>query len=306
VPSTRSSFPIAAALVFAVFLWGASNTGTKFLVAGEPGWPPIWTGATRFLCSGLVLLAITKWTRWFGVARPLTSQLARRLWWRPGLSLAVYIVAFTWALRFATASHVALYLGAAPVWAALLEGRPASRREGLQRYGAAVIALSGVFVLFWPALHEARFSVAGETLGLACSFLWPWYGRECRALAKDLTGAEISAHSMWRAGVLMLPFGIGELLIFGFHPVPIQFAVQTFCILGGGVMAFGIWTMALRRWETSKVYLFNNLVPLTTMLWAHYSLGEVVTSTFWIAMALIMAGVIMGQWRRPEIARNEA
>ena len=54
--SNRSNAAVVAALVFAVFLWGASNAGTKLLVAGDAPWPPVWTGATRFLCAGLVLL----------------------------------------------------------------------------------------------------------------------------------------------------------------------------------------------------------------------------------------------------------
>jgi drug/metabolite transporter (DMT)-like permease len=43
--------------------------------------------------------------------------------------------------------------------------------------------------------------------------------------------------------------------------------------------------------------LYNNLIPLSTMLWAHFTLGEAVTTTFWVAMALIVAGVLLGQWK---------
>ena len=55
------------------------------------------------------------------------------------------------------------------------------------------------------------------------------------------------------------------------------------------------WNNALRHWKTSEVYLFNNLIPLSTMLWAHFTLGEPMTPTFWIAMALVAAGVLLGQ-----------
>jgi drug/metabolite transporter (DMT)-like permease len=54
--------------------------------------------------------------------------------------------------------------------------------------------------------------------------------------------------------------------------------------------------MALRRWPTSRVYLFNNLIPLSTATWAHFTLGEEVSPTFWLAMAMIVAGVMLGQW----------
>jgi len=69
------------------------------------------------------------------------------------------------------------------------------------------------------------------------------------------------------------------------------------------VVAFGIWNVALRHWPTSKVYLFNNLIPLSTMTWAHFTLGEAVTTTFWLAMALIVAGVVLGQgnWFRERV-----
>lgn len=303
--SNRPNTVVAGALVFAVFLWGASNAGTKLLIGGDAPWPPIWTGGSRFLCAGLLLLVVTRWTRLLGTTHPLTVDISRQLWWRGGLSLAVYVLAFNWALKFTTVSHVALYLGAAPVWAALWEGRPASPREGTQRYGAALLALSGVLILFWPALGDSHFSLLGETLGLGCSVLWTVYGRQCRVLAQSLSGAEISAQTMWRAGVLLVPPGLGELMMQGFQPTCWQLGVQAYCIVAGGVAAFGIWAMALRRWQTSKVYLFNNLIPLSTMAWAHFMLDEAVTKTFWLAMGLIVAGVLAGQWRGPRTAARQ-
>lgn len=297
MPASRPNFFIALSLVLAVFFWGGNNAASKYLIAGGAAWPPMWTGGTRFFCAGLVLLAITRWTRWLGAGHGLTPELSRSLWWRAGLSLALYILAFNWALWFTSVSHVALYLGASPVWTLLWEDRPASLRQAVQRYAAALLALTGVFVLFWPALKDSRFNHFGELLGIGCSVLWANYGRQCRTLAGQLSGAEISAHTMWRAGALLLPFGIVEVILRGFHPTPGQMGVQLYCILAGGVLSFAIWAMALKRWPTSKVYLFNNLIPLSTMGWAHFTLGEAVTSTFWFAMALIAAGVLLGQWK---------
>jgi drug/metabolite transporter (DMT)-like permease len=305
VPASRSNLFIVLSLVFAVFLWGGNNAGSKYLIAGEASWPPMWTGGTRFFCAGLLLLAITRWTRWLGVGHGLTPELRRSLWWHAGLSLALYILAFNWALRFTSVSHVALYLGAAPVWTLLWEGRPTSRLVGAQRYAAALLALTGVFTLFWPALKDSHFNYLGELLGISCSVLWANYGRQCRTLAGQLSGAEISAHTMWRAGAMLLPFGCVEIFSRGFRPTPWEAGIQLYCIMAGGVMAFAIWAMALKRWPTSKVYLFNNLIPLSTMGWAHFTLGEAVTPTFWVAMALIAAGVLLGQWRWSPAKQDE-
>jgi drug/metabolite transporter (DMT)-like permease len=287
-----SNAMLGLGLLFAIFLWGGSNAGTKFVLAA---WPPAWTGGSRFLSAGLLLVGILRWTDWLGRGRPLTPEMRRGLWWRGGLSLGVYIVVFNSAVRYTAVSHVALYLGAAPVWALLWEGRPALAWSTLQRYGAAALALTGVLVLFWPASKAPGGSWGGEVLGFAASVLWTNYGRQCRILGAHLSGAQSSAHTMWRAGVLLMPLGLLEIWRSGLVWRADLAWVQAYCIVAGGVAAFAIWNQALRHWPASRVLLFNNLVPLSTMGWAWACLGEPVTRTFWLAMLLIVAGVILGQ-----------
>ena len=283
-------------LVAAVILWGGSNAGTKYVVAY---WPPIWTGASRFLCAGLLSLCCL---RWLGPVHPIGGALHRRLWLRGGLSLATYIVTFNWALRYTSVSHVALYLGAAPVWALLWEGAPERNWRTVQRYSAATLALGGVVVLNQPALARGSGAWFGELLGLAASLLWTNYSRQCRALAGELSGAEISAHTMWRAGMWLLPVGLFELYPRGLIWRANLAWVQTYCIVAGGVVTFALWNRALRYWPASQVLLFNNLIPLSTMTWAYFTLGESITPTFWLAMILVLAGVFLGQTVRAQPA----
>lgn len=301
VLQSKSNFTVAAGLVFAIGLWGGNNTGTKLLVAQ---WPPSFTGGTRFLCAGLILLGVLRATKWLGEHHVPPRELRRPLWVRGGLSLAGYIVAFNWAVRYTSPSHVALYLGAAPVWALLWEALAGESKLTPRRLAAALLALGGVFVLLWPALKATSLELTGEVLGLSASVLWTNYGRQCRALATTLSGAEVSAQTMWRAGVWLLPVGLLEVAQ---HGLPFEWrlgAIHLYCILAGGVIAFAIWNNALRRWPTSQVLLFNNLIPLSTMVWAHFWLGEPVTATFWAAMVLIAAGVALGQtnFQRPAAA----
>jgi len=284
---------LAGSLLLAVFLFGANNTGIKFMVGF---WPPLVIGASRFLLAGLVLLALLRWTPLFGKPHPLTPDLNRRLWTRTGLLMALYIVAFNYALKLTLISHVALYLGAAPVWALLWEGQPEKNWRSAQRYGAAALAFCGVLILFWPILRQhGQGTLLGEILGLLSSVLWTSVGRQSRLMGQELSGAEIAAHTFWRAGVITTPLAAIEL---SQSKIPWRADgawVQTFCILGGGVGAFALWNNALRHWKTSQVYLFNNLIPISTMTWAHFCLGEPFTQTFWTAMILIGSGVLIGQ-----------
>jgi drug/metabolite transporter (DMT)-like permease len=301
---SRNNATIAGGLVLAVALWGGNNVGTKWLVAS---WPPIWTGSTRFVCAGLLLLVVLRWTTWLGNYVVPSRELNRALWWRGGLSLAAYIVVFNFALRFTSASHVALYLGASPVWALLWEAMadPAARQP--RRYLAALIALAGVVVLLWPALVASSVSLPGELLGLAASVLWMNYGQQSRKLSATLSGTEVSAHTMWRAGIWLLPLALLEMAKSDLPVTSKLLGVQIYCILAGGVVAFALWNNALRHWPTSRVLLFNNLIPVSTMTWAYFCLGEAVTPTFGAAMFLIATGVVLGQTAaRPKAMPEQA
>jgi drug/metabolite transporter (DMT)-like permease len=302
VPKQTNNALIAGSLLLTVILWGGNNVGTKWLVAT---WPPIWTGATRFLVAGFFLLAILRLTNWLGESKPLSRESRRQLWFRGGLSLAVYIVAFAWALRLTAASHVALYLGASPVWALLWEERPKRNWASARRYGAALLAMAGVLVLFWPVLKAGKqTNLLGELCGLAASITWANYNHQSRFLSAKIPGLEIAAGAMWMSGVWLMPFGLLEIAAHGFAPDSRHLLVQTFCILFGGVVPYALWNSALRHWRTSRVMLFNNFIPLTTTAWAHFTLGEPITHTFCAAMALIVAGVFLGQADWSKILRQ--
>jgi drug/metabolite transporter (DMT)-like permease len=293
VSENKNNTAISGSLLLVVILWGGNNVGTKWLVAT---WPPIWTGATRFFVAGFLLLSILRFTNWLGESRPLSRESYRQLWLRGGLSLAAYIVVFAWALRLTAASHVALYLGASPIWALLWEERPKRNWASARRYGAALLAVAGVLVLFWPVLRTGKqTNLLGELCGLAASISWANYNHQSRFLSAKISGLEIAANAMWMSGVWLLPFGLLEITVRGFAPDSRHLLVQTLCIFFGGVVPYALWNSAFRHWRTSQVMLFNNFIPLTTTGWAYFALGEPITSTFWTAMVLIVAGVLLGQ-----------
>jgi len=292
VSQPKNNAAIAGSLLLVSIMWGGNNAGTKWLVAF---WPPIWTGGSRFLLAGLLLLAVLRFTSWLGEYRPLTGPQRRQLWLRGGLSLAVYIVIFNWALRLTSASHVALYLGASPVWTLLWEERPRRTWASAQRYGAALLALAGVWVLFWPALRSAQMDLIGEFLGLAASVLWANFSHQMRILSVNLSGVEVAAHTMWMSGLALMPFAVVEVALHHLAFGAESFGVLAFCVVFGGVIPYALWNNALRHWRTSQVVLFNNLIPLSTMTWSHFCLREPITTTFCGAMVLIVAGVVLGQ-----------
>lgn len=297
-PAPPPHWSIVAGLLTTIFLWGGNNVGAKVLVQS---WPPITVGSMRFLCASALMFALLRWTTWLGGRGVLSPEARRSLWWRGGLSLAGYLITFNFALSLTSASHVALYLAVSPVWALLLEGRSgATMGKYLKSYFAAALAIVGVAILLAPALRSTSSRLLGEFLAIAASAFWTNYGRQCRVLGATLSGAEVSAHTMLRAGILLIPLAVMENIHHAIHWNPALAWIQLYCILAGSVAGFALWNRGLRYLKTSEVYLFNNLIPVSTMVWAHYTLGEIISPTFWFSMVFIVSGVVIGQadWQK--------
>ncbi len=278
--------------------WGGNNAAVKHLVAND--WPPVWIGCSRMGLCAVLLFALMRWTPWFGKLRPIDPGLNSALWWRGGLSLAVYVVVFTCAIQYNSVARVAIFLGASPVWMLLMEGKGAWGWHATRRYLAAIVAFSGVTILFWPQIKGGQANWLGDGLGLLSGILWAGYCRLCGVFQGRLTGPEITAQTMWRASALLSPIAVWELFQKPLALKPTLIGLQIYCAIFGGVLAFGIWHSALLRWPPGRVFLFNNIIPLTTMFFAWRFLDETVSGNFLVAMALVIAGVALGQKITPK------
>ncbi len=285
-----NSATVIIGLVAAVFLWGGNNVATKYLV---DTWPPIWTSCTRFLISGSLLLLLAHKTTWFGTPQPLTDKVRKDLWLKGSLSFTVYILSFIWALKFSTAANMGLLFATSPVWALLWEIRLVERLELIKRFSAAILTLCGVAILFASTASQ-EVGWLGNGLGLLAAVLWTVYSRVCRSFGHQLSSAQLNGHNFVRTFVWLLPFAIYDQLHASIPMEPKLWANQVYSIIGAGVFAFAFWTNALKRWPTSRVMLFVNLIPLTTVLCGKVFLNETVQWQFWGAMVFVIAGVCLG------------
>ena len=288
---TPSNSLIAGMLLTTVLFWGANNVGLKFLVRE---WPPFWVVSSRIWLVAAILALLLRHTDWLGVTGAVRSGLWRVLWFRAGLSLAAYFGAITYSLKFISAPQMALHLATSPVWGLVFEQRPRASWTVVRKYAAASLALGGVAVLLWPKIRAGTFEWKGDMLAQVASILWTLYGRECRALSKDLSGAQITCSSMWRAAVWLAPVTLWELVTVRIHFTAPLLGVSAYCTIFGGVVAFALYAHALRFWPVSQVFLFNNLIPASTMAFSWLLMGERVSGTFWIALGMVAAAVLAG------------
>ena len=104
-------------------------------------------------------------------------------------------------------------------------------------------------------------------------------------------------------------FGLGALLVHSYR-ADIAHASQAawwgvaYLIVMTSVVAYLLWYWALAHLAAARVAIFTNLQPLATALMAQLFLGDSVTAGFYLAAAVVMAGVLLAQWRATDAAEE--
>ncbi len=251
----------------------------------------MWATGIRFIVSGAILLFLIHRSPWLGQPQPITPKLRRRLWWGPGLVFTCYLMSFIWALKFTTASNVAVYFAASPVFAVLwdrLHGQDVPWKRMLL---ATPLALSGVAWFFLPTLSYGGTSWIGDGLAFLGSLLWVHFSHLCRQFQGQLPAAQLNGETFKRTALLIAPFVIYDQFTASIPLSGKVIAAHVYATLGPSIFAFLTWSYALRHWPTSRVMLAVNLIPLTTALLASLFLDEVIPKNFWTAMLLVASGV---------------
>ena len=230
--------------------------------------------ALRFLFAGLILLAVLRFTNWLGEFQPLrpayteTNMAARRF---ESGGLHRRVSAGRCDLR--PASHVALYLGASPVWALL--GR--SVRSGIWSSAAALRARR-----CWP--WRACWCCSGRPcMPAKIQSARRTVRRGCQLCSGPITAARSVLEPQNQGRGSRRPFDVDvRRLAAAVGLVEIAAGrrawtrrisgVQSLCIVFGSVVPYSLWNYALRHWRASQVMLFNNLIPLSTTAWVHFTL----------------------------------
>jgi drug/metabolite transporter (DMT)-like permease len=272
------------AALAAALLFGASTPFAKVLVGAVP---PVLLAGLMYAGSGIGLWGV-RLTRDAGFARPSLSSAE----W-PWLVAAIIVggvlgpVLLMYGLTRTSAADASLLLNLEGVLTALLAWivfhENADRRIVL---GMALIVAGGV-VLAWPTAAAGRTGMVGAlSVAGACA---------CWALDNNLT-RKVSASDPWFiAGTKGLVAGmtnIGLALTLGAQlPAP----ALTAAAMGVGFVGYGVslvlFVLALRGLGSARTGAYFSTAPFVGAAIAIAAFGEPVSWSFWLAAALMAAGV---------------
>lgn len=284
------------ALLTAILIWGASFIATKLAVARIP---PVGFALLRFLLATLCLACAQLLTRTpFSIPRGLRGRVLLA-----GLlgTTATYVLENI-ALRYTSAGNAALILALSPLMTVL--GAVAFLGEAMSvRLGVgALLAFGGTVALAGASVQQTG---VGDALMLANALVGTLYGLISKTLA-DRLPALTTMTATFAVGTLgLLPCAALEGLVG--HPhwelTPLVLVSLGYLGILSSALAYWLWMFALGRMAASSVGVFLYLMPLCTLGFSAWLLGEALTPVRLLEAAAILVGVFLSSSVRGGSAR---
>lgn len=282
MPNKNQTFFILSALFCTYFFWGSTYLALKF---GIESFPPFMLVGVRFTIAGIIL---------FGVMRLLGSPNPTRAEWLGAGALGILLPALgngtvTFVQQTVSSSIAALSIATAPIWMAIFSsfwGHKISHQEWL---GIAV-GFIGIMLLNLGGSLHGNLSSALLLIFAAASWSFGSVLGKHIAMPSGLMGA---ACQMLVGGMVMLAASTvrGEVW-------PQQISAKSwwslvFLVVLGSLVTYSAYMYLLktvRPLVASSNTFINPVVAFIVGIWLA---NEVVTTNEYIALAVILVGVIL-------------
>jgi drug/metabolite transporter (DMT)-like permease len=251
---------------------------------------PLSVALLRFISASAVLFAFLRF-------RPTPEPVARRDW--PAFLLLGFLVVpgnqgfFLFGLARSTASHASLLYALTPLVVLLFARRLLSEEHFAAKLAGTLVAFAGVaIILLERGLRHEVGLLTGDLLILVAVFAWSGYTvLSKRLLARydpmTVTGWSIICGTLLTLPALFVPGAIPKLASI---PAPIWGAIA-YLSIGTSVIAYPLWSYALRHMDASKVAITTNTQPILTATLSWLLFRERFTPGFLVGAFLILAGV---------------
>ena len=295
--NTRLATELALLMVLAA-LWGASYT---FIKIGVETIPPVTLIAARTLVAGSILLAILK-------ARGMTLPRDRAIWgkflFQACLNSAIPFTLIAWAEQSVDAGLAAILNSTTPIFAFLLTALVTRHETVTARKLFGVVAgIAGISLIIGVqalgglgAQLTAQLAIVAATIAYAGAAI---FGRNFQGLDPMLP----AAGSLICGALILTPISLAIEQPWTLAPSPGSLLALAALAVFSTALAFVIYFRLLATLgtvsATAQAYL---RVPVGVAIGIVF-LGESLSSTAWIGLACVIAGVAAMTMpaRRPEL-----
>src|SRR5438105_8195369 len=280
-------------LLGTVSLWALNFTVSKYIL--DEGFRPLAYSAVRYGCAAVVFLAITiAWEGSLRVGRgeaPLAVVCI-------GL-LFVNQLAFVYALKFTTATTVALLFGTLPIFTALLARGSGVEHLSVRFWVAALLSFAGVALVAAGSGGKVSTNLKGDALAVSATITWAAYSVAIAPLMRRYSPFRLSAVFLAAVTLPLALAGSQQISSQSFHFGALVWFGFAFAVLGPLVTTNLLWFTAIDRVGPSRASLFANLQPFLAAIIALVLLSEKITTIQIVGGLAIGGGIVLASRRVP-------
>jgi drug/metabolite transporter (DMT)-like permease len=280
-------------LIGTVSLWALNFTVSKYIL--DHGFRPLAYSSVRYACAALIFAGIT--LAWEGSLRIERRQL-------PLIVFATFVLfgnqlSFVYALRFTTATTVALLFGTLPIFTALFARGSGVEHLSARFWLAAVVSFCGVALVAIGSGGSISANLKGDGLAVLGAMTWAAYSVAIRPLMQRYSPFRLSAVFLLSVTVLLMLVGSRQLAGQSFDFGALVWVGFAFAVIGPLVITNLLWFTAIARVGPSRASLFANLQPFLAALIALVLLSEPITTTQIFGGLAIAAGIALAPRHTP-------
>jgi drug/metabolite transporter (DMT)-like permease len=293
-----------------MLLWGLSFVASKTIL--NTGVPPMTMVCLRYLLTTIILNVLLRLREPPGRrpqgGRPDGGEARRRRRLAKGdvlpllasglVGVTVYFFFESRGIKLTTASHASLIIAAIPVFTLLAEMAFFGTRVRL--LGAAGVALSvaGVVLVVWsPGTSLFSGFFTGDLFMFGACFSWVAYILLSKNLHTRLSDLAITTYQSLFGTIFLIPLALLEYRQW----VPLGFpaigSLLYLAVLSSAVGNF-LYVYALSRLGPISISPYLNLIPVVGVIGGIVLQGDRVAIAQEVGGAVIIAGVLMVNWRQ--------
>ncbi len=291
---------------FTIFIWGITFVCTKYLLQTF--------SALEILFIRFLLAYICLW-----ILCPKKIKLINKsdeiLFALAGLcGVTIYQFLENIAINFTTASNVSIIVSICPMFTAIIAQIFLKEKHiTLQFIIGFIIAIAGVTLVTFNGHASVSFSPKGDLLALLAAISWGFYSMFVSLLNRRGYGSlSATRHTFFWAVMFMLPL-VAYGTIFGGAQTAFCFdraanAVRWddwknyLCLVFLGVFAsafaFAAWNKACAVIGTVKATVGIYMIPVVTIIFAFFALGEKLSLMGAFGAALTLAGLLLSEFQK--------
>ncbi|MCR5217484.1 DMT family transporter [Treponema sp.] len=299
----------------AIFIWGITFVCTKYLLKSFSAFEILFI---RFILAYLALRLLHR------DSIHVKAKKEELYFMLAGFSgVAAYQLLENMALAYTSASNVSIIVSVCPIFAAILSQIILKEKHLTLTFMLGfILSISGIALVSFNGVVVFHLSPKGDLLALSAAVCWGIYSICISKLnAMGFSSMLVTRRVFHWAIIFMIPIAIISLLmnnpsdnlkIFldaGTNAKrfsdPLNWFNLSFLGLGASAFCFSAWSIACDKLGTIKASLGIYLIPVVTIIFAFFVLGERITLMGAAGSILTIAGLFVSSIKKNSGEVNE-